>query len=125
MLTPVPAPKTKVLLVDDSELVRSLVTHVLTGAGFCVVTESSPTALAAALGREAPDLVLVDATFPDATEAEVVALVSPHTSAYRVAVFSDRPEAETAALAARMGALGTVPKGNVLGLAAHLAPLLG
>lgn len=110
----------KVLLVDDSELVRALVVHALGGAGFEVSTIDDPSGLAAALARETPDLVLVDATFPGTDESRLVELVAPHAPGRRILVFSDRPEAEVQALAVRMGASGTVPKDDVSRLPGRL-----
>lgn len=114
------SPRRKVLLVDDSELVRALVVHSLGRAGFDVSTIDDPSGLAAALARETPDLVLVDATFPGTDDSRLVELVAPHAGGARILVFSDRPEAEVRALAARMGASGTVPKDDVSRLPGRL-----
>jgi DNA-binding NarL/FixJ family response regulator len=108
----------KVLLVDDSALVRAVVTHCLEARELVVATIEDPRDLAAALDREAPDLVLVDATFPGIDREELVRHLTPHAGRARFVMFSDKPEAEIAALAARVGAVGVVPKeaaGDTLG----------
>jgi DNA-binding NarL/FixJ family response regulator len=117
------SPRRKVLLVDDSELVRALVVHALGNAGFEVSTIDDPSGLAAALARDTPDLVLVDATFPGTDDSRLVELVAPHAAGRRIVVFSDRPEADVQALAARMGASGTVPKDDVSRLPGRLDAL--
>lgn len=116
------SPRRKVLLVDDSELVRALVVHALGRAGFEVSTIDDPSGLAAAVERETPDLVLVDATFPGTDDDRLVELVAPHAARARVLLFSDRPAAEVDALAARMGASGAVPKDDVARLPGRLEP---
>lgn len=113
-------PRRKILLVDDSELVRALVVHVLHETAFDVSTVDDPSGLADALARETPDLVLVDATFPGTDEGRLVELVSPHAATSPILVFSDRPEHETRALAARIGAAGTLPKDDVSRLPGRL-----
>jgi DNA-binding response OmpR family regulator len=115
----VPSPR-KILLVDDSELVRALVAHALQASGFAISTIDDPSGLEDALAREAPELVLVDATFPGTDESRLVELVAPHAARFPILVFSDRPEVETTALAARMGAAGTVPKDDVTRLPGRL-----
>lgn len=111
----------KILLVDDSALVRSVVAHTLGAAGYTVSVIDHPNALAEAVGREGPDLLLVDASYPGLADDAFVAFVAPHVGTHPVVLFSDRSDAECAALTARIGARGYVPKDGAT-LAARLAP---
>lgn len=99
----------KILLVDDSPIVRAIVTHALEAAGHEVVAIDDPRGLADAVAQGEPDLLLVDATFPNTTDDQLVDLVTPH-AALPVVLFSDRSEAELRELAPRVGARGAVPK---------------
>lgn len=114
----------KILLVDDSELVRHVVVHALTQEGFEVTTIPDPRELADVVSRERPTLLLVDATFPDVDHDSLAALVKPHAATCTVVVFSDRPAAELADLVERMGARGAVPKDAVGNLKKSLDPFL-
>lgn len=109
----------KVLLVDDSALVRAVVAHALSGGEFEVACLEDPKGLAAEVLRFAPDLLLVDASYPGVTDDLLVELVSPHARTLPVVLFSDRSELELRALAERIGARGFVPKDGAT-LAARL-----
>jgi DNA-binding response OmpR family regulator len=109
----------KVLLVDDSALVRAVVAHALGSAGFEVACIEDPKGLAAEVARFAPDLLLVDASYPGITDDLLVELVGVHAKALPVVLFSDRSEAELTALKGRIGARGFVPKDGAT-LAARL-----
>lgn len=99
----------KVLLVDDSALVRAVVAHAL-AAEYEVASIDDPRGLAAEVARFSPDLLLVDASYPGITDDALVDLVSVHAPARPVVLFSDRAAAEVEALAGRIGARGFVPK---------------
>jgi DNA-binding NarL/FixJ family response regulator len=117
------SPRRKILLVDDSAIVRAIVVHALTAADLDVITIDDPRALAEALAKDPPDLILVDATYPGVTDDDLVALVSKHVGAFPVVIFSDRAEAEVRALVAACGARGSVPKEGAT-LAERLTPFL-
>jgi DNA-binding NarL/FixJ family response regulator len=100
----------KVLLVDDSALVRAVVVHALSASGLAVTTIDDPRTLHDAVAKDRPDLVLVDATYPGVTDDDLVDALIQHVEALPVVLFSDRPEAEIRTLVARTGARGFVPK---------------
>jgi DNA-binding NarL/FixJ family response regulator len=100
----------KVLLVDDSALVRAVVAHALGGTDFEVAAIEDPTGLAAEVARFGPDLLLVDATYPGITDERLVELVSAHAASLPVVLFSDRSPSELEGLSKRIGARGVVPK---------------
>lgn len=112
-----------ILLVDDSPIVRAIVAHALGAEGMRVETVDDPRGIAGAVAKERPDLLLVDATFPGITDADLVTLVSQHASAIPVVLFSDRKNAELEELASQMNARGVVPKDGTA-LAGNLAPYL-
>ena len=113
----------KILLVDDSPIVRAVVVHALSASGLEVSTIDDPRALDEAVARERPDLLLVDATFPDVTDDELVQVLARHVAALPVVMFSDRAAADVEALVTRTGARGAVPKDGVT-LAERLHPFL-
>ena len=100
----------KILLVDDSALVRAVVVHALSASGLEVSTVDDPRRIDEALAKDRPDLLLVDATFPGVTDEMLVEAVSRRSSELPVVIFSDRPETEVRDLVERSGARGFVPK---------------
>lgn len=113
----------KILLVDDSAIVRAVVVHALTARGLEVSTVVDPREIEEAVAREKPDLMLVDATYPGVSDDELVAAISPHVGALPVLLFSDRAEEEVGSLVRRSGARGAVPKDGAT-LADRLTPFL-
>ncbi len=57
-------PAKKILVVDDNEIILKTVSLKLQGAGYQVVTAMDGAEAVAAARREAPDLVLLDISFP-------------------------------------------------------------
>jgi DNA-binding response OmpR family regulator len=102
----------KVMVIDDSELVLSVVRSFLTSAGHTVVTRSMALGTRAAVLRERPDVILLDVNMPLLDGAEICASIRTHSQmrdSY-VLLHSDRPEEELRALAARSGADGYLCK---------------
>jgi DNA-binding NarL/FixJ family response regulator len=117
------SPQRTILLVDDSPIVRAVVVHALSAANLSVSTIDDPRGMDEAIAAARPDLLLVDATFPNVTDDDLVTLVSRHVGSFPVILFSDRPDAEVRDLVARCGARGSVPKEGA-GLAERLAAFL-
>jgi DNA-binding response OmpR family regulator len=65
------APRSKILVVDDTEPNLRLLRALLTGAGYEVFTAGGGAEGIAAAARENPDLVLLDIMMPDLTGFEV------------------------------------------------------
>ena len=65
------APRSKILVVDDTEPNLRLLRALLTGAGYEVVTAGCGVEGVAAAARENPDLILLDIMMPDITGFEV------------------------------------------------------
>ena len=58
------APKKKILVVDDNEVVLKTVSLKLQGCGYQVITALDGTEAVAAARKESPDLILLDINFP-------------------------------------------------------------
>ena len=59
-----PAGQKKILIVDDNEIILKTVSLKLQGAGYRVITALDGAEAVAAARKEAPDLVLLDISFP-------------------------------------------------------------
>ena len=59
-----PANVKKILIVDDNEVILKTVSLKLQGAGYKVVTALDGAEAVAAVRRDAPDLILLDISFP-------------------------------------------------------------
>src|SRR5262245_1587889 len=103
----------KVLVVDDSEIVRTMVCMLLSEHGYEVVAVDSPFAFSQALVDEKPDLVLMDVTMPGLRGDQLVNIAqrSPVHDC-PIVWFSDRFDAELARLVKRCGAVGYIKKGD-------------
>lgn len=56
--------KGKIIVADDDESIRSLLTRFLKKRGYCVITATNGTEAVEAVGRENPDMVLLDINMP-------------------------------------------------------------
>lgn len=90
----------KILLVEDSRLLRTMSERVLTRAGYSVVTAADgEEAVRVALER-VPDLVLLDMLLPKLSGPEVLRSLrnNPSTSAVPVVVLSSLPQSNESRL---------------------------
>jgi two-component system sensor histidine kinase ChiS len=101
----------KILVVDDSDLCRDLTRMMLEDYGYTVVTLESGLGLSRALGREKPDLVLLDVSMPALSGNQIVEVTRQH-KLHRcpIVLFSDRPTGELSMLARTCGAAGFIAK---------------
>jgi CheY-like chemotaxis protein len=58
------APKKKILVVDDNEVILKTVSLKLQGCGYQIITALDGTEAVAAARKETPDLILLDISFP-------------------------------------------------------------
>lgn len=117
----------KILVVDDSDLCRDLTRMMLEDHGYEVVTLESGLGLSRALGREKPDLVLLDVSMPAVSGTQIVEVTRQH-KLHRcpIVLFSDRPPAELSRLATSCGAAGFIAKtSNAQTLARSVERFLG
>jgi CheY-like chemotaxis protein len=105
------ARRRKVLVVDDSEIVREMVSIELEERGYTVVAMASPIGFTAALKREQPDLVLMDVSMPALQGDKLVDLANRSGGpGCPIVLHSDRPEAELRELVKGCGAHGYIRK---------------
>ena len=72
-------PARKILILDDSEICRDVVKVVLEQRGYEVIPLDSPFGFGAALNKERPDLVLLDAQMPGIPGDKLVQIVLRHS----------------------------------------------
>ena len=101
----------KVAVIDDSDQVLAHTARCMGEAGIIVVTITSPLGAALIIGREKPDLVLVDTDMPALSGETAVAILKRqrHLKA-KIVLYSDKDEQETLAAVKRCGADGWVGK---------------
>lgn len=118
----------RVLVCDDEEVVRSLVRAALTRRGFEVLEARDGNEAVEAIGRERPDLVLLDLMMPGRTGVEVLEAIraEPSLAAVPVLMLTARADEADQAAALAAGAHGFLPKPFTLTeLDAAVADLLG
>ena len=117
----------KILLVDDSDLVRDLTRDMLEEYGYEVVTLDSGLGLTRALAKEKPHLVLIDVSMPAVSGNQLVEVARQYKKHNcPLVLFSDRPAKELSQLAAQCGAAGFIAKtDNALALAQSVGRFLG
>jgi CheY-like chemotaxis protein len=118
--------RTKILIVDDSALVREAVALILEERGYDVVSMDSVFSFAQTLNSEKPDLVLIDVMMPAMNGDKLVEIARKHTTrACPMVLFSDRGVADLERLAQACGAAGFIQKtGNPEILARSVASYL-
>ena len=104
--------KRKLLIVDDSEIVRDLTKGTLEDAGFEVATVESALGLSSAIIRGQPDLVLLDVAMPALSGDKAVEIIRKHRILQdcNVVLFSGRSPEELQELAKACGADGFIVK---------------
>jgi DNA-binding response OmpR family regulator len=100
----------KIVIVDDSEVVRDLVRLSLEPQGFDVVTLASAFGFTNALFKEMPDLALVDVTMPGLSGDKLAEIAMTRGAPCPIVLFSDRPEAELDKFATGAGVAGYIRK---------------
>ena len=103
---------TKILVVDDSALMRRLLQQVLQAAGYEVVCSADGQEGLDKVAAEKPDLVIMDRNMPkvDGMEALRVLRANPATRSLPVLMASARLEPADAAEMQAAGANGLIPK---------------
>jgi DNA-binding NarL/FixJ family response regulator len=102
---------TKLLLVDDHQLLRQGLRRAMEEAGFAVVGEAGDGEEALRMAEELrPDVILMDLTMPVLGGIEATRLMSQRCPEARVVVLSMHGEEETVAQAMRAGAVGYLTK---------------
>lgn len=104
--------KVRVLILDDSDLVRAALTITFEQAGYPVATAAGLTELEALWGKFKPEVLLTDVDMPGVSGDDVCITLKRRLSGRLVPIIlmSAMPEAELAPLARRCGAEGHVCK---------------
>jgi CheY-like chemotaxis protein len=106
----------RLLIVDDNRDFRRLARRMLEGDGYEVVGAAGDAAEGlAAVGRLAPQVVLVDVNLPDASGFEVAARLSREHPGASVLLTSTYPRDDFEQLALASGAHGFVAKDDLSG----------
>ena|SRR5437868_1418957 len=102
----------KVLLIDDSEFVRTAARDKLSPAGFEVVALASPIGFSRTLAELRPSLALIDLSMPGLKGHQVVDLARRMSFGHScpIVLFSAQPEASLAQMASACGADGYICK---------------
>ncbi|MBI2961336.1 MAG: response regulator, partial [Betaproteobacteria bacterium] len=91
-----PSAPAKVLIVDDLEDARWVLSNLVSLAGFAPVAVASGAEALACIGREAPDVMLLDVRLPDVDGFEVLTWAKAHHKAMpviMVTAFGKTPDA--------------------------------
>ena len=104
--------KTKVMVVDDNELILNIVRDTLEDAGFNVITRSSALGTLSAIKSEKPHCVLMDVSMPALSGVELVKLAKQQhkEESFKIILHSAKDEEELKALANDCGADGYIKK---------------
>jgi CheY-like chemotaxis protein len=108
--------KSRVLVLDDSELALGAVSFILERSGYEVKTATSMLAAKSILGEWAPDVVLTDVNMPGVEERQICSwlkgLLREHDAP--VVLYSGLPEEDLESLARSVGADGFLTKSKGL-----------
>ena len=102
----------KVVLLDDSPIVRAATRDALEEAGIRVVAIDNPFLLGTTVRHEQPDVVLLDVMMPLVGGVEVARIVRENRQVAEVpfVLYSDAPVQTLELKAAECGAVGFIPK---------------
>ena len=79
---------TKILLVEDNEMNRDMLSRRLTKRGFDVVVALDGTSGVASAAAESPDLILMDLSLPDVDGCEVTRQIRANTATASIPVIA-------------------------------------
>src|SRR3954451_4549796 len=98
----------KIVLLDDSDLIRDLVRETLEEHGYEVVATDTPFGFSNMLRRENPDLALLDVTMPNLRGDKLAEIAIQHGVLCPIVLFSDRSAAELDAMVRAVKAAGYI-----------------
>jgi len=107
----------KILIVDDSEIVRSIVAGWLQAAGHIVATIDGPASFVRAAKAEKPDLILMDIDMPGLPGMKLTKLATTEGMAdCPIVLHSSRSANDLASYCLHCGAVGYIEKTSDSGL---------
>jgi CheY-like chemotaxis protein len=80
--------KLNILLIDDSEGIRLLISEILTDAGYEVMAVSNGDSALLAAERQAPDVVITDLAMPGRPVVEVIRVLRQNHARVRIIILS-------------------------------------
>ncbi len=95
----------RILIADDEPSILSLLSRILTGEGYTMLTATGGVEACEVAAREHPHLVLVDLTMPDRSGLEVLRQIKEQAPETVVMIMTAYASAETAVEAMKQGAL--------------------
>lgn len=105
--------RSKVMVVDDSDLILNMTKDTLEEAGFDVITRNNPLGTTAAINNEKPDCILIDVSMPALSGGEIVKLARKNINEnLRILFYSAKVESELIQLVNDCGADGYIQKGE-------------
>jgi len=106
------AGRRKIILIDDSAIVREQTKSILEQHGFEVITLDNQFGFSQALQKEKPDLALIDLGLPALSGDALVKITNSYKGLHKcpMVLFSDRAPNELSLLASECGAAGFIRK---------------
>jgi CheY-like chemotaxis protein len=105
---------TRILVVEDRDEVRRVLTELLTSEGFEVSQATDGHQVPARVARQRPDLILLDVIMPVMDGFEVLKILKGHrsTKSIPVVVYSGASSASNIERARTLGAADFIPKAS-------------
>ena len=104
--------KSKVMIVDDNDMILNITRDMLEEEGFEVITRNEALGTTTAILREKPSCVLMDVSMPSLSGTEIVKLVKKAKLKIKILLHSAKDEEELRVLADDCGADGYIKKGG-------------
>ena len=102
--------RSRIFLLDDDELVVTMLARALRGEGYDVQARTDPAGVGDEIRAFAPDLVLLDLKLPGTTGLEILAELTERGLSAQVVMLSSDGSAESAVRAMKMGAVDYLTK---------------
>jgi CheY-like chemotaxis protein len=101
----------RIIILDDSEIIREMIAMELEAHGYEVTALDSPFELSRALGEKKPQLALIDVSMPGLEGDKVVSVVLQYRlHRCPLVLFSSRSDEELTRLVKQCGAAGYIKK---------------
>ncbi len=102
--------KARILIADDDQAIRTVLTQALRRAGYDVKSVASAASLWQAMTKEASDLLISDVVMPDQNIFDLIPRIKKHHPHMPIIVISAQNTLSTAIAAAEQGAYDYLPK---------------
>lgn len=102
--------KTRVLIVDDEEVIRILLEQTVSGAGYHVTTASDGDEAISKIRMDRFDVALLDIQMPNSTGIDVLKYLQENSPRTRVIMLTGHPDLRYAMEAKEFGAMDFIRK---------------